>query len=236
MALTALAQPSAESQTVRDDRVRIVAFGDSTTAPRGTLAVYAGLLEQDLPARGVKAEVINAGVGGHCTRLGRQRFKTDVLDRKPVVVIIQFGINDSAVDVWKTPPITEPRVTLADYRANLEFFVDSLQAAGARVVLMTPNPMRWTERDRRRYDKPPYQVDDPDGFNVLLKQYAESARQVARERKVALVDIYAEFQAFNGSTGQSMDDLLLDGIHPNARGQRLIADLLLATLPALLKP
>lgn len=49
---------------VRDDRRRIVPFGDSTTAPRGALAIHTGLLEKELPAKGVEAAVVNAGVGG----------------------------------------------------------------------------------------------------------------------------------------------------------------------------
>lgn len=229
------AQQSVKQPAARDNWPRIVAFGDSTTAPRGTLPVYADLLEAELPAKGVCAMVINAGVGGHSTRQGRNRFKTDVLDRKPALVIIQFGINDAAVDVWKEPSATEPRVPLAEYRANLEFFIESLRAANAQVMLMTPNPTRWTDQLRQIYGKPPYRAKDPDGFNVLLQTYAEAVRQIARENKVDSIDIYAEYRALDSRAGQSMDALLLDGMHPNATGHRLAADLLLARLPAMLK-
>lgn len=216
------------------DRVTVVAFGDSTTAPRGALAVYAGILEKELRAKGVNATVLNAGVGGNTTDMARRRFKTDVLDRGPAVAIIQFGINDAAVDVWKDPPATGSRVSLDAYRANLEYFVDTLSAAGVKTVLMTPNPMRWTARLRERYGKPPYLSEDADGFNVLLKTYADAVRQVAREKKAGLIDVYAAYEAFGARDGQSVDALLLDGMHPNEKGHRIVADLLIARVPSML--
>ncbi|HWC90807.1 MAG TPA: GDSL-type esterase/lipase family protein, partial [Pirellulales bacterium] len=102
--------------------VSIVAFGDSTTAARGSTTVYATILQEEL--RGVR--VINAGVGGNSTEMARKRFEADVLSQRPRIAIIQFGINDAAVDVWKTPPATQPRVSLERYEANLRSFVRSL--------------------------------------------------------------------------------------------------------------
>ena len=46
------------------------------------------------------------------------------LGGKPDTVLIQFGINDAAVDVWKNPPADRPRVSLKQYRENLIYFVD----------------------------------------------------------------------------------------------------------------
>ena len=122
----------------------IVAFGDSTTAERGPLKIYVDLLQKELPIAGNSVRIINAGIGGNNTDQARQRFQTDVLKHDPSVVIIQFGINDASVDVWKDPPVASPRVDLAAYRKNLTYFVRQLQSRGIDVILMTPNPMRWT--------------------------------------------------------------------------------------------
>jgi lysophospholipase L1-like esterase len=208
----------------------IVAFGDSTTAPRGALHVYADLLRDDLPARGMPIKVINAGVGGATTDQARARLDRDVLAHKPHLVIVQFGINDASADVWKNPPVTQPRVGRDRYEANLREIVRAARKKGAAVLLLTPNPMRWTDPLRKLYGKPPYKVNDPDGFNVLLAEYAASVRLVARQEKVPLVDVYAAFQMHGKTEGQSVDDLLLDGMHPNDRGQRLVADLLLGAI------
>jgi lysophospholipase L1-like esterase len=207
----------------------IVAFGDSTTAPRGDLVVYATVLERSLSATGGVARVINAGVGGNTTADARVRFEKDVLARNPGSVIIQFGLNDASVDVYETPPATQPRVSMKDYEANLRYFVQTLKHRKVKVVLMTPNPCRWTKALRESYGKPPYRPDDPDGYNVLVQNYAETVRRISREERATLVDVYQAFQTYGKQPRRSTDDLLLDGMHPNAKGHELVARLLLAS-------
>ena len=60
----------------------------------------------------------------------RERLARDVLADHPRAVVIQFGINDAAVDVWKRPPATTPRVPLAEYEQNLRWIITRL--AGGR--------------------------------------------------------------------------------------------------------
>ncbi len=168
--------------------------------------------------------MINAGVGGNTTEHAKARFQKDVLRRTPDVVVIQFGINDAAVDVWKNPPATQSRVSLEQYEANLRYFVKSLQVKGSRVILMTPNPMRWTPKLKQFYGRPPYQPDAVDGFNVRLRLYVEVVRKIAKRESLPLIDVYQLFEKAGKEEGQSVRDLLLDGMHPNDQGHLLIAE------------
>ena len=213
-----------------EKEITVVTFGDSTTAPRGPLRVYAQILEEELPQHGHSVRVINAGVGGNSTQRARARFDRDVLAHDPDVVVIQFGINDSAVDVWKNPPATEPRVPLDTYTENLRHFVRTLKQRDSQVILMTSNPLRWTDKLRQLYGKSPYIAADEDGFNVLLKQYAQQTRIVALDESVTLIDIYDQFQKYGAVEGQNVSDVLLDGMHPNTLGHRKVADAVLAGL------
>lgn len=207
--------------------IRIVAFGDSTTAKRGNATVYLDCLERNLPQQGIEIVAINSGIGGNTTVAGKSRFKRDVLDHNPDLVIIQFGINDSAFDVWKTPPAEESRVPIDLYVENLEYFLDTLKNQGTQVILMVPNCLRWTPTLKKMYGKPPYDPNDPDGFNVTLRPYADRVRKIAREHSVPLIDVYAAFQEYGAVEGQSVDDLLSDGMHLNDKGHQLVANLLL---------
>lgn len=209
--------------------VSIVAFGDSTTAHRPGLTVYADLLPPRLTADcGVTVKVINAGVPGNTTEDARRRFPADVLERQPDLVIIQFGINDSTMDVWKEPSVTHTRVAKKEYRKNLEYFVTEIRRQHGQVMLMTPNPLQWAEKMRLRYGKLPYHVDDSDGFNVTLRPFAQEMRQVASELGVPLLDVMAAFDdAWRKDPGR---ELLSDGVHPNQAGHQLVTDLLLAFL------
>ena len=90
---------------------------------------------------------------------------------------------------------------------------------------MTPNPLRWTDKLKKMYGKNPYNPVDPDGFNVRLRDYAMVVRRLAKEESVRLIDVYQAFEEAG-----DVDALLLDGMHPNDRGHRLIADRLLRIL------
>jgi lysophospholipase L1-like esterase len=203
----------------------IVAFGDSTTAPRvvdgASLRVYADILPEALEQRGISANVINAGVGGNDTGQARARFESDVLAHNPDIAIVQFGLNDSCIDVWDGKD--RPRVTRETYLDNLRYFIETLHAQHCHVVLMTPNPMRWTEPLLKLYGKAPFDVSDPWGFNLTNHDYAQGVRDLAKELKVPLVDVYRQFYDYDAVATQSTDDLLLDGMHPNNAGHALIA-------------
>jgi len=202
--------------------VKLVTFGDSTTAVRGSTKVYSAILQEEL--RNVR--IINAGVGGNTTELARKRFEQDVLSHAPQIAVIQFGINDSAVDVWRTPPAAGPRVPLERYETNLRYFVQTLKARNTFVVLMTPNPLRWTPKLKETYGKPPYNPENPDGFNAPLEPYCEAVRRVAREEGAELLDIQRVFVEEARKRGVGVEAFLSDGMHPNDAGHRLEAGIL----------
>ena len=210
----------------------IVAFGDSTTAIRpGSIAnVYADLLRTELPADGITGSVLNKGVGGNNTNHATSRFSTDVLANNPDLVVMQFGINDSAWNVWENPPATAPRVALSTYISNMTSMTQQLKAAGSQVILMTPNAMRWTPALLNLYGVPPYDPNDPMGFNNTMLPYCQAVRDLAAAESVPLVDVYNMFVDYDAVSGQSMDNLLLDGMHPNGAGHRMIADALIETI------
>jgi lysophospholipase L1-like esterase len=211
----------------------LVVFGDSVTAPRAGVRVYGEVLREELLFGDKAIEVINAGVPGNTTVQALKRLDADVLQKRPDTVVVLFGINDAAVDVWKNPPATRPRTPLEAYRTNLKAIAYSLKSVGAHVILMTPNPLYWSETTRKLYGKPPYAPEDRDGFNVILRGYAAAVREVAREEGVALVDVFEVFE--NQPVVQSGDAVRLipDGMHPNSEGQGVIAGALIKTLCAL---
>ena len=216
----------------------IIMFGDSTTAfrPGSVQKVYSVRVDEALQGIGSSVPVHNAGIGGSTTRDALKRSERDVLQYKPRIVVMQFGINDSAVDVWKNPPASGPRVPLAEYLDNIRSLVSAVQKSGAKVILMTTNPIRWTSILRERYGKPPYDPDSEDGFDSPnLAPYNEALRQLAGELKVPLVDVREAYPEFAATQKTDIDGLLLDGMHPNDKGHRLVAEMLLPAIRELLR-
>ncbi len=206
-------------------QLTVVTCGEVTACTRGSIPAYPEILAAELLGDGKPVRMVNAALAAHTTITARARFQEDVLTVKADVAIVQFGINDSIVDVWREPPATKARVQPAEYEKNLRAMVAALRQSGARVILLTPNPLRWTAPLKTRYGHDPYLPDDPEGFNVVLGEYVAIVQRVAREEGTGLVDIYAQFLHHARKPGHSLDDLMADGLRPNVRGQRLIADL-----------
>lgn len=214
------------TSTIQAAPFKVVTFGDSLTAPREGVKVYSEVMEETLVKKGSDVIVVNKGVPGNTTHMGAGRFTEDVLKQNADVVVIMFGINDSMIDVWKSPPETTPRVAMADYEKNLRFFVSEVRKAGGRPVLMTPSQIRWTPELKKLYGKPPYNTEDERGLMLLLPQYVDAMRKVAREMNVLLVDMYAKYDEWEKANGSSAP-LLPDGMHPNSQGHQLVADALI---------
>jgi len=214
----------------------IFMFGDSTTAPRGNVTVYADRVNTMLQSIGSSLSVYNAGVPSNTTTQAVKRLQTDVLAYKPRIVVMQFGLNDCAIDVWKKPPATEPRVSMEAFIANYRSMIAATQKSGAKVILMTTNPLRWHSKTRELYGKPPYKPDAEDGFeSPTLLAYNQAIRVLAKDLNVHLIDVHAAYPAFAAKKKTFITDMLPDGMHPGDLGHELVAELLLPAIRAALR-
>jgi len=212
----------------------IVALGDSTTARARDWApeiqeVYADCLPKALASHGISAVAINAGLGDTTTRAAVLRLDRDVRRYHPDLVAVQFGINDSWIDVDEGRRL--PRLSRPEFRKNLKTIVRRLKRDGTLVVLMTPNPMRWSDPYYiKAFTENPGLLDvgEVRGIDRLLDVYAQDVRDVAKREATALIDVFDAFERYGEVPGQSINDILLagDGIHPNQSGQRLVCALL----------
>jgi acyl-CoA thioesterase-1 len=198
--------------------VRVVAFGDSITfgATGGVREdqTFVSLAETELRSSGLDVGIRNAGIKGQNTDEAMPRYDADVVEARPQVVLIMFGSNDSFVDDGKT----EGRVSIEGYRHNLETMIERARAAGIRPILMTPP--RWGPRPVNGLRESP---------NPRLEIYVKVCGDLARERKVPLVDHFADWKAAE-KQGQALSAWLVDGLHPNAAGHARMAALLLPVL------
>jgi lysophospholipase L1-like esterase len=100
----------------------IICFGDSITFG------YGANPGEDYPsalAKMINASVINAGIDGDTSVEALKRLKSDVLDREPLLVIIEFGGNDF---LRKIPQ----EVTMS----NIKEMVERIQAQGAMAAIV----------------------------------------------------------------------------------------------------
>lgn len=206
------------SGQVEESPVRIVTLGDSITkgVRTGVTAneTFAAIVESSLREKLPATDVVNVGIGGERTDQALQRLDAEIVSKKPRIVTIMYGTNDSYVDLGKT----QSRLSVDEYRANLVKIVESLQKAGIQPVLMTEP--RWGRKAKNGLDENP---------NDRLEKYVEACRSVAREHKLPLVDHFADWTKAEAE-GADVGDWTTDQCHPNPEGHRRMAGLMVPIL------
>jgi len=200
-----LSQTRAKLQ--RGENVKIVAFGDSITAGGNATEPklifwqrYADALQQKYPR--AKIEAINGATGGDRTGEGLARLPEKVLNQKPDLVLIGFGMNDHNIAGFGTP--------LATFTNNLVTMIDRIRKeTGAEIILYStfpPNP-KWHYGSHN------------------MEAYALATEQVAREKQCAFADVYHNWLAIESK--KKPEDLLGNNInHPNDFGHGIYFEVL----------
>ncbi len=111
-----------EIKNIDSKGVNIICLGDSLTYGYG---VDKGADYPSLLACMINIPVINAGVDGDTSIEGLKRLNPDVLEKKPLLVIIEFGGND----FLKQVPI---KLTFS----NIKEMIEKAQSKGAMVALI----------------------------------------------------------------------------------------------------
>lgn len=190
-------------------QARIVFMGDSITdlwqQPRH------GALFQE-------RSYVNRGISGQTTAQMLVRFRPDVIDLKPSVVVILAGVNDIA---GNTGPATNEEI-----QGNLASMSELARAAGIRVVLASILPVseyhtapgatpQTTIRPMARIR----------AMNDWIRAYAAANRHVHLEY----------FSAMTDDAGLLRRELSADDLHPNERGYAVMAPLARAAVAAALQ-
>lgn len=192
---------------------RIVFLGDSITQQQ----LYTNYVESYLAMRfpALKLSFWNAGWGGDTAPGGAQRLQRDVLALKPTLVTICYGMNDGRYTA-STPEI------VGAYEAGLREVVTRLQAAGCRVVVLTPGVVDY---DRN----PTHRAND---YNRGLRVLADAALRVAAEAGAVGYDLHALMLDVQ-SRAKAADPaftMIPDAVHPDPAGQLVMAYALLDAL------
>jgi lysophospholipase L1-like esterase len=162
---------------------------------------------------------IDRGISGQTTPQMLIRFRRDVIELHPKVVVILAGTNDIAGNTGPT--------TLEAIEDNLSSMAELATAHGIRVVLASLLPVSDYEvRDGKPINqttrRPPAQII---ALNNWISEYAKAHRYVYLDYFSAMVD----------DKGFLKDELSNDGLHPNPQGYVVMAPLAEAAIAASLK-
>jgi lysophospholipase L1-like esterase len=145
---------------------------------------------------------INRGISGQISSQMLVRFRSDVINLKPAVVVILAGTNDIA-------GITGPS-TLEMIENNIISMVELAKANGISVVLSSVLPV---------YDYPWKPGLNPSekivALNEMIKIYAKKSGSIYLDYYSSMVNEHKGLK----------DEYTFDGVHPNEAGYKVMAPL-----------
>ena len=181
------------------DGQRVVFYGDSITDGGGRRPNTG----EFFPGK----PYVNRGISGQTTPQMVVRFRQDVINLHPAVVVILAGTNDVA---GNTGPMT-PEMTEDNFRS----MVDLAKANGIRVIVASILPAA---------DIPWRKVLTP---APKIKTLNDWLRGYCVNHSVTYLDYYS---AMVGLDGGMKPGISFDGVHPNAQGYAIMAPLAQAAI------
>lgn len=149
---------------------------------------------------------INRGVDGQTTPEMLVRFRQDVIDLHPKVLVVLAGTNDIA-------GVTGPARNV-EIEANYASMAELARAHDIRVVFASLLPVHnYTQDAKESYALRPRERIL--ALNAWLRDYCTKNRLVYLDYSAALAD----------DRGMLRRDLSEDGLHPNAAGYKIMAPL-----------
>ncbi len=185
---------------------RVVFFGDSITD--------IWHLDEYFPGK----PYLNRGIGGQTTPQMLVRFRQDVINLQPKVVIILAGTNDIA---GNTGPMR-----IEDIEADYASLADLARANHIKVIYSSVLPVHnYTDKSKDFFaQRSPAKILQLNGW---LKSYC-----AAPSNGCVYLDY---FSAMVDDKGLLKKDLADDGLHPNAAGFKIMAPLAEAAIEKALK-
>jgi lysophospholipase L1-like esterase len=202
-----LARYAAENRQVpppRPDEQRVVFLGDSITDFWGR---QTGVFFPGKP-------YINRGIGAQVTPQMLIRFRPDVVDLQPEVVIILAGTNDIGGRYGPIPTHATEE--------NLMSMAELAKVHNIAVVFSSLLPVCDCHGQTQTVKRPRAQIL---ALNDWIKSYAST-------RSIVYLDYYSKMLDANGNLRQDLTD---DGLHPNAAGYKVMTPLAEAAIKTALK-
>jgi lysophospholipase L1-like esterase len=151
---------------------------------------------------------VGRGISGQTTPQMLIRFRPDVVDLKPKVVVILAGTNDIA---GNTGPMTDEEI-----QGNLTSMAEIGKANGIRVVFSSILPVS-------AYHTAPNGVPQTQARPMArIKAINEWMKKYAADEKHVYLDY---FSAMVDATGHLREELSADDLHPNAAGYAIMGPL-----------
>lgn len=182
--------------------MKLICIGDSITYGYGVKQreCFVSLLSEKLPF----AKVINKGVNGDTTSGILSRSYRDIVCEKPSKVIIMVGTNDTFLSV-----------PLKNIEENIKLISKECILSSIEPIIGVPPPV-IPYMAKKYWDS----HIDYDFVNSNISAYSNVITKYCLLNSIKYIDFYNIF--INALSLEEPMNLYCDGIHPNAKGHKLM--------------
>jgi len=191
----------AQSQLIKNLKAgksqTLVVYGTSLSAG-GSGIVWVNTMSADLNGKYQnRLKVINSGKGAQWSTWGVQHLEDSVIKKKPDAVMVEFSINDAYLDFKTSPQLA---------RLNLNYIIDRIKLSNSdcEIILQIMN----------------IPVGESAKVRPNLEEYVQMYKQVARERKLRLIDHSPYWKDILKNGQDAYLKYVPDGIHPDVKSAR----------------
>lgn len=172
---------------------------------------------------GQRIEVINAGIGGNTAKDIVARFDDDVLSKKPTVIVLTFGMNDSGYFEYNQPePDKAADKKVEESYNNFMLLVDKLKSdPNIQKIMMSSSPYDETMKNKDNYFP---------GKSKTIERIIAFQKETASKNQWPFVDLYYPMQQINVEGQKTNPEFTIigkDRIHPGNGGHLVMAYLFL---------
>lgn len=143
----------------------------------------------------VPVNTIRTAIGGENSEQGAKRFAKTVLNHKPDVLFIDYGLNDRSIGLERA-------------KKSWEAMIKKALKKNIKVVLLTPTP------DLR---------EDIKSDSTPLQAHSQMILALGEQYKIPVIDSYHIFKQL-AKDGIDLNRYMSQNNHPNEKGHQLVAD------------
>ncbi|MEW6203220.1 MAG: GDSL-type esterase/lipase family protein [bacterium] len=166
-----------EANSKRAGVLRIICLGASPTFGWGVKyeEAYSQQLERLLRGRGIRAEVINAGMIGYTSHQGKLLLEREIAGLEPDLVTVNYVVND--IDKYRFYRTNgKPDITLGPQNANIVWMRNIIDRS--RFVRLLEKGIHYIGKGRSAFEGKSVEMFRPGEVRVPVGQYHSNLRDI----------------------------------------------------------
>lgn len=193
--------------------MNILVFGDSVVSDELYLGFgrWVTKLRKFLNKK-EKTSVFNLGIIGETTKGLLERIDTECVARKPDIIIVKIGANDSRFNNVNEESVETP---IAEFKRNIQKIIKICKKYASKIIFLGNTPVNESKTTPTIWSNTEYFT------NKNIKKYDDIIKTICKKEDVVFLDIFNNWIKIDYKKLLDKED----GLHPNSKGHQKIFEI-----------